>query len=44
LVTGLVGWLPMPDGGSHKAFLTADDNGEMVGHIACHPKVRDARG
>jgi predicted glycosyltransferase len=31
----------MPDGGAHEAFLTADYNGEMVGHIARHPEVRD---
>jgi predicted glycosyltransferase len=40
-LTDFVGWLPMPDGGSHEAFLTADYNGEMVGHIARHPDVRD---
>jgi pimeloyl-ACP methyl ester carboxylesterase/predicted glycosyltransferase len=40
-LTDFVGWLPMPDGGSHEASLTADYNGEMVGHIACHPEVRD---
>ena len=40
-LTDFVGWLPMPDGGSHEAFLTADYNGEMVGHIARHPEVRD---
>ncbi len=40
-LTDFVGWLPMPDGGSREAFLTADYNGEMVGHIARHPEVRD---
>jgi predicted glycosyltransferase len=35
------GWLPMEDGGSHEAFLTADYNAEMVEHIAAHPEVRD---
>ena len=40
-LTDFVGWLPMPDGGSHEAFLTADYNGEMVGHIARNPDVRD---
>ena len=40
-LTDFVGWLPMPDGGPHEAFLTADYNGEMVGHIARHPEVRD---
>ncbi|HTD49127.1 MAG TPA: glycosyltransferase, partial [Acidimicrobiia bacterium] len=40
-LTDFVGWLPMPDGGQHEAFLTADYNAEMVGHIARHPNVRD---
>jgi pimeloyl-ACP methyl ester carboxylesterase/predicted glycosyltransferase len=40
-LTDFVGWLPMPDGGSHEAFLTADYNAEMVDHIARHPEVRD---
>src|SRR5207248_1583933 len=40
-LTDFVGWLPMPDGGSHEAFLTADYNDEMIGHIARHPQVRD---
>ena len=40
-LTDFVGWLPIADGGSHEAFLTADYNGEMVGHIASHPEVRD---
>jgi pimeloyl-ACP methyl ester carboxylesterase len=40
-LTDFVGWLPMPDGGSEEALLTADYNAEMVGHIARHPEVRD---
>jgi predicted glycosyltransferase len=31
----------MPDGGEREAFLTADYNAEMVGHIAAHPEIRD---
>ena len=40
-LTDFVGWLPMPDGGEHEAYLTADYNAEMVGHIAGHPDLRD---
>jgi predicted glycosyltransferase len=40
-LTDFVGWLPMPDGGSREALLTADYNAEMVGHVARHPEVRD---
>jgi pimeloyl-ACP methyl ester carboxylesterase/predicted glycosyltransferase len=40
-LTDFVGWLPMPDGGEHEAFLTADYNAEMIGHIARYPRVRD---
>jgi len=40
-LTDFVGWLPMADGGEHEAFLTADYNAEMIGHIARHPEVRD---
>ncbi len=39
--TNFVGWLPMPDGGEHEAFLTADYNAEMIEHIARFPRVRD---
>jgi len=39
--TDFVGWLPMPDGGEHEAFLTADYNAEMIEHIARFPRVRD---
>jgi len=40
-LTDFVGFLPMPDGGEHEAFLTADYNAEMVAHVADHPQVRD---
>ena len=40
-LTDFVGWLPMPDGGEHEPFLTADYNAEMIEHIARFPRVRD---
>ena len=40
-LTDFVGWLPMPDGGEHERFLTADYNAEMIEHIARYPRVRD---
>jgi predicted glycosyltransferase len=40
-LTDFVGWLPMPDGGDHEAFLTADYNAEMVEHIERFPRLRD---
>jgi len=40
-LTDFVGWLPMPEGGDHEAFLTTDYNAEMVEHIANQPGVRD---
>ncbi|MFL6045590.1 MAG: alpha/beta fold hydrolase [Propionibacteriaceae bacterium] len=40
-MTDFVGWLPMPDGGEHEEFLTADYNAEMIEHIARFPRVRD---
>ncbi|MFL5799149.1 MAG: alpha/beta fold hydrolase [Actinomycetota bacterium] len=40
-LTDFVGWLPMPDGGDREAFLTADYNAEMIGHIERFPRVRD---
>jgi len=40
-MTDFVGWLPMPDGGDHEAYLTADYNAEMVEHIAGQPELRD---
>jgi pimeloyl-ACP methyl ester carboxylesterase/predicted glycosyltransferase len=41
-MTDFVGYLPMPDGGEHEAFLTADYNAEMIEHIARFPRVRDS--
>ena len=40
-LTDFVGWLPMTDGGSHEAMLTADYNAEMIEQIARYPRVRD---
>ena len=40
-LTDFVGFLPMPDGGDHEAFLTADYNAEMIEHIANFPRIRD---
>jgi pimeloyl-ACP methyl ester carboxylesterase/predicted glycosyltransferase len=40
-LTDFVGYLPMPDGGEHEAFLTADYNAEMIGHVEGLPRVRD---
>ncbi len=40
-MTDFVGYLPMPDGGDHEAFLTADYNAEMIEHIANFPRIRD---
>jgi len=40
-LTDFVGWVPMPDGGDHEAFLTADYNAEMVEHVARYPHLRD---
>ena len=40
-LTDFVGYLPMPDGGDHEAFLTADYNAEMIEHIANFPRIRD---
>lgn len=39
--TDFVGYVPMPSGGEHEAFLTADYNAEMIEHIERHPGVRD---
>ncbi len=39
--TDFVGWVPMPGGGDHEAFLTTDYNAEMIGHIENHPELRD---
>ena len=40
-LTDFVGMLPMPDGGDHEGYLTADTNEEMIGHVEKHPQVRD---
>ncbi len=40
-MTDFVGFLPMPDGGDHEAYLTADYNAEMIEHIARYPRIRD---
>jgi pimeloyl-ACP methyl ester carboxylesterase/predicted glycosyltransferase len=40
-LTDFVGWIPMPDGGEHEEFLTADYNAEMIEHIDRFPRVRD---
>jgi len=40
-MTDFVGYLPMPDGGEHEAYLTADYNAEMIEHIARYPRIRD---
>jgi pimeloyl-ACP methyl ester carboxylesterase len=39
--TDFVGWVPMPGGGEREAFLTADYNAEMIGHVEGHPELRD---
>ena len=39
--TDFVGYVPMPSGGAHEAFLTTDYNGEMIDHIERRPGVRD---
>ncbi|WP_209428015.1 alpha/beta hydrolase [Pararhodobacter sp. SW119] len=40
-LTDFVGWVPMPEGGAHEAFLTSDYNAEMIGHVENNPTVRD---
>jgi pimeloyl-ACP methyl ester carboxylesterase/predicted glycosyltransferase len=40
-LTDFVGWLPMEDGGSHEAYVTADYNAEMIEHIARYGRLRD---
>jgi pimeloyl-ACP methyl ester carboxylesterase/predicted glycosyltransferase len=39
--TDFVGFVPMPSGGENEAFLAADYNDEMIGHVERHPGVRD---
>ncbi|MFC5266861.1 alpha/beta fold hydrolase [Kribbella qitaiheensis] len=40
-LTDFVGWLPMPDGGSREARLTADYNAEMLEQRARYARLRD---
>ncbi len=40
-MTDFVGWLPMPDGGTREAALTADYNAEMLEQRARFRRVRD---
>jgi predicted glycosyltransferase len=40
-MTDFVGWLPMPEGGSAEAALTADYNAEMLEQRARYARVRD---
>ncbi|MEA2404519.1 MAG: hypothetical protein QOE08_1166 [Thermoleophilaceae bacterium] len=40
-LTDFVGYLPMPAGGDHEAFLCADYNAEMIEHVERYPNVRD---
>ncbi len=40
-MTDFVGWLPMPDGGSREARLTADYNAEMIEQRARFGRLRD---
>jgi pimeloyl-ACP methyl ester carboxylesterase len=40
-MSDFVGVLPMPDGGEREAFLTADNNAEMIEHVERNPNVRD---
>ncbi len=40
-LTDFVGFLPMSEGDDHEAYLTADYNAEMIGHIEGRPDVRD---
>ncbi len=39
--TDFVGFIPMPEGGAHEAYLTADYNAEMIKHIEGSPRLRD---
>ena len=40
-LTDFVGYVPMQAGGKREAFLSADYNTEMIGHVERHPHVRD---
>jgi len=39
--TDFVGYVPMPSGREHEAYLASDYNAEMIEHIERHPGVRD---
>ena len=39
--TDFVGFVPMPEGGEHEAYLSADYNAEMIKHVETHPQLRD---
>ena len=40
-LTDFVGFLPLPEGGSREAALTADYNAEMIEHVERFPRIRD---
>jgi predicted glycosyltransferase len=40
-LSDFVGFLPMPSGGEHEAFLASDYNAELIEHIARYPRLRD---
>jgi pimeloyl-ACP methyl ester carboxylesterase/predicted glycosyltransferase len=40
-MTDFVGWIPMPGGGPHEAYLTADYNAEMIEQRARFHRIRD---
>ena len=42
-LTDFVGFLPMPDGGEHEAYLTADFNAQKIEHVEGLPHIRDRR-
>lgn len=39
--TDFVGYVPMPQGGAHEAFLATDYNAEMIEHVDRAPALRD---
>lgn len=39
--TDFVGWVPFEENGPREAFLTADYNAEMIGHVEGRPDIRD---
>jgi pimeloyl-ACP methyl ester carboxylesterase/predicted glycosyltransferase len=40
-LSDFVGWLPLPEHGEREAYLTADLNAEMIGHVEGPDAVRD---